>query len=299
MLPARVFSILIPTWNNLPMLRLCVESLRRNSTYRHQIIVHVNDGSDGTLDYVKAQGLDYTHSPTNIGVCLAMNMMRTKVSTDYIVFFNDDMYALPHWDDVLYDEILALPDKRFYLASVAIQRGDHVHSPHIEAFYGDDVATFRERDLLNEYMQYKMSDRIGAIAPPTVVHRDVWDMAGGYSVEFSPGLASDPDFTAKLWLVGVRYMKMLGASRCYHFQHKTVGRAPCNDGPMQFLLKWGLTGRTFRMMTHNAAPFDADICGTQWSTKEVRRHVMRSRLKAVWWAMTRRIGPIRQFFSAS
>ena len=55
-----IFSILIPTWNNLPFLKICVDSIRKNSTYRHQIIVHVNDGSDGTLEWVRQQGLDYT-----------------------------------------------------------------------------------------------------------------------------------------------------------------------------------------------------------------------------------------------
>ena len=52
------FSILIPTWNNLSFLKLCVESIRENSSLEHQIIVHINDGSDGTLEWVKAEGLD-------------------------------------------------------------------------------------------------------------------------------------------------------------------------------------------------------------------------------------------------
>ena len=39
-----MFSIVIPSWNNLPCLRLCVESLRRNSRHAHQVLVHVNDG---------------------------------------------------------------------------------------------------------------------------------------------------------------------------------------------------------------------------------------------------------------
>lgn len=43
----------------------------------------------------KKAGIDYTHSEQNIGVCFAMNMMRTKVKTDYILFLNDDMYVLP------------------------------------------------------------------------------------------------------------------------------------------------------------------------------------------------------------
>ena len=35
-----VFSILIPSWNNLACLKLCVESIRKNSFFHHQIIVH-------------------------------------------------------------------------------------------------------------------------------------------------------------------------------------------------------------------------------------------------------------------
>lgn len=80
----RLFSIVIPTWNNLAFLKLCIQSIQRNSYYNHQIIVHVNDGSDGTLEWIKKAGIDYTHSEQNIGVCFAMNMMRTKVKTDYI-----------------------------------------------------------------------------------------------------------------------------------------------------------------------------------------------------------------------
>ena len=98
------FSILIPTWNNLEFLKLCVRSIRQHSAYNHQIIIHVNDGSDGTLEWVKAEGLDYTHSEENIGVCLAMNSMRRLVKTDYIYFVNDDMYVLPNWDVVLMEE---------------------------------------------------------------------------------------------------------------------------------------------------------------------------------------------------
>jgi glycosyltransferase involved in cell wall biosynthesis len=52
-----MFSILIPSWNNLAYLRLCVESIRRHSAERHQVIVHVNDGSDGSLAWVREQGL--------------------------------------------------------------------------------------------------------------------------------------------------------------------------------------------------------------------------------------------------
>jgi len=80
-----MFSIIIPTWNNLALLQLCVRSIRQNSAHTHQIIVHVNDGSDGSLDWVREQGLTHTASPENIGICLAVNEAAMHATQDYIL----------------------------------------------------------------------------------------------------------------------------------------------------------------------------------------------------------------------
>lgn len=293
-----LFSIFIPTWNNLPFLKLCIESINKNSTYRHQIIVHVNDGSDGTLEWVREQGLDYTHSPENVGVCLAMNMMRSKVKTDYICFINDDMYALPKWDKALYDEIRRLPDNRFFLSATTIQphtAGDSI----INADYGDTIESFQEDKLLNEYMSYELNDWMGATLPPNIVHRDIWDLVGGYSVELSPGMYSDPDFTAKLWLCGIRFMKGISASRVYHFETKSTTRIRKNLGQMQFLLKWGLTNSTFRkIFTCKGMDFRTDIAGKprEDKIKSIGWQTRRARMKAILWLLTKDFGPLNKFW---
>ena len=36
------FSIVIPTFNNLEYLKLCVSSIKKNSIFNHEIIVHNN-----------------------------------------------------------------------------------------------------------------------------------------------------------------------------------------------------------------------------------------------------------------
>ena len=69
-----MFSILIPTYNNINYLKICIESLEKNSEYKHQLIIHVNEGSDGTLDYVKEKKLEYTFSENNIGMPKALNL---------------------------------------------------------------------------------------------------------------------------------------------------------------------------------------------------------------------------------
>lgn len=294
-----LFSIFIPTWNNLAFLKLCIESIRKNSTYNHQIIVHINDGSDGTLEWIKKEGIDYTHSEQNVGICFAMNLMRTKVKTDYILFLNDDMYVLPLWDKVLYTEIKSLPNNHFFFSSTTIQ--PHTKSPSIlVANYGDSIETFQEEKLLAEYMDYSMNDWMGATMPPNIVHRDIWDLVGGYSIEYSPGMYSDPDFTAKLYMCGIRFMKGLQKSRVYHFETKSTTRVRRNCGQMQFLLKWGLTSSAFRrIFTNKGEDFELQKSKEAKTGKKLTIVLIRSRIKALLYLLSKDFGPLWKFWGKS
>ena len=274
---SKLFSILIPTWNNLKFLQLCVESIRKNSTYEHEILIHINDGSDGTLDWVKEQGLSYTHSQSNVGVCLALNQLRPLVTTDYMLFMNDDMYVCPEWDKALYDEIQSLHHKMFFLSSTLIQpRKFFCKSVIAPANYGETIETFEEERLLKEYQTLPHGDWMGATWPPNIVHRDIWDLVGGYSVEYSPGMYSDPDFSAKLWKVGVRLFKGVDKSRVYHFEARSTHRIVKNDGSTQFLRKWGITSASFmRDVLHRGEPWRADAP----MDEKLQKDLLRSKLK--------------------
>ena len=85
-------SILIPTFNNLPYLKFFHNSLNNNSKFQHEIIIHVNDGSDGTLEYVKNEKLKFTHSKENIGLCSSLNNAYKLSTSDFILYAHDDMY---------------------------------------------------------------------------------------------------------------------------------------------------------------------------------------------------------------
>lgn len=240
------FSIIIPTWNNLPYLQFCINSIRNNSTFPHQIIVHVNEGKDGTLDWIKSQpDIDYTHSIENVGICYALNYCRQLMTTDYLLYLNDDMYVCPGWDNALYEEIKAIGHKYFFLSSTQFE--PVTQNPCcISANYGSTLEKFQEANFLKEFDSYPKNDWQGATWPPSVVHKDIWDMAGGYSIEFSPGMSSDPDFSMKLWKIGIRLYKGVSKSRAYHFGSKTTGRIKKNMGYYMFINKWGMSTRVFQ-----------------------------------------------------
>lgn len=240
------FSILLPSWNNLPYLKKCIESIRQNSTYTHQVIVHVNDGSDGTLEWLNQEKIDYTHSAENVGICYALNAARSLAYTQYIVYMNDDMYALPRWDEELVKEVEAAGTTLFFLSSTMIEPTNH-NNPCVIApkDYGTDLESFKEQELLSDFSTFEKKDWMGATWPPNIVHISTWDLVGGYSVEFSPGMYSDPDFTMKLWYAGVRLFKGVAASRVYHFGSKSTLRIKKNNGYRQFIKKWGITPSLF------------------------------------------------------
>ena len=241
------FSILIPTWNNLPYLKCCVRSIRTHSKYAHQLIVHVNDGSDGTLDWVRAEQIDHTWTAENVGVCHALNAAATLAKTDYIAYFNDDMYALPGWDDYLWQDIVRRKNDLWFMSATMIEPRDTGNRCVLAPFdFGQDLESFRENDLIAWLGEREYKENwTGSTWPPNVVPKRLWDLVGGYSVEFSPGMSSDPDFSMKLWKAGVRYFKGIGRSRVYHFQTKSTSKVVKNDGASQFRKKWGISQGTF------------------------------------------------------
>ena len=240
-----LFTILIPTWNNLEYLKLCINSIKTNSVFAHEIIVHVNEGSDGTIDWLNEQpDIFYTYSSGNIGVCYALNYSSTFGTTDYILYLNDDMYVCPFWDKNLYDEIKKIGHKNFFLSATAIEPKAQSKCS-IEKNYGITYDTFNEEKLLAEYASLPMEDWSGATWPPNIVHKSIWELAGKYSIEFSPGMYSDPDFSMKLWQIGIRLFKGVSNSRVYHFVSISVNKVKKNKGYYQFISKWRMTQSTF------------------------------------------------------
>lgn len=240
-----MFSILIPTWNNLPYLKCCIESIIKNSTFTHQIIVHVNEGIDGTIEYLNTQNIEFTQSSQNIGICKALNLSAQKATQSYICYFNDDMYALPGWDYHLVKEIESLGHEDFFISSTMIEPKHGKNKNMLQGLDFGDLNQFKEKELIQTYQSYEMNDWYGASWPPNVVSKKYWEMVGGYSEEFSPGMYSDPDFSMKMWQSGVRVFKGIGNSKVYHFMSKSTGKVVKNDGRRQFIDKWGITPSYF------------------------------------------------------
>lgn len=118
-----MFSIIIPTLNNLNYLKTCISSIKRNSLFDHQIIPHVNIGNDGTINYLKSINLDFTFTNYNSGICEGMNRAARKAKFNYILYSHDDFYFCPNWDKVMLDEVNRIGHNKFYLSGIMMNNG--------------------------------------------------------------------------------------------------------------------------------------------------------------------------------
>lgn len=237
-------SILIPSYNNLKYLIFTINSIKTNSFFDHEIIIHVNEGSDGTLEYVKNNDLLYTFSKSNIGLCSSVNQASKKVSTNYIFYSHDDMFYCKNWDIFLKEELNKFNDNLYYLSGTTVS----INNGLINHNCGSSPDNFNE-DKFNDFIKNdKSKDLQGSHWAPHLIHKELWIKIGGFSEEFNPGDGSDPDLCMKLWLNKVRVFKTISKIKVYHFSSITTRKRniSLNNGTRTFLLKYGFNPRYFR-----------------------------------------------------
>jgi len=237
-----MFSILIPTFNNLEYLKICINSLKKNSNFLHQIIVHVNEGTDGTIKYLKENNIEFTYSVDNIGMPKALNIASKKANFNYILISHDDFYYCPGWDIEFEKEIKLINHNNFYFSGTMVGAGQ------VNFDAGQTFDCFNESKLLNNLKIIQTFNFQGTTKCPGLVHKDIWKKLGGWSEEFSPTGGDDTDFAMKLWKHNVRIFKGLGKSLAYHFgsittrkKNKLLFTYLGSRANKIFLRKWGIT----------------------------------------------------------
>ena len=244
-----MFSIIIPTFNNVKYLKICIESIKKNSTFNHEIIAHVNLGEDGTKEYLDKENIEYTFTNYNAGICEGTNKATKKANFDFILYSHDDFYFCPKWDEILNEEIKKIGHNRFYLSGIMMNNGP------LKFNAGSDFETFDEKKLLENYEKINHYDFQGSTWAPHLIHKEIWNKVGGFSEEFFPGTGSDPDLNMKLWNHGVRIFKGVNKCKVYHFgsivtrkykNHPSIITESGSRGGKIFLLKWGISIKFFK-----------------------------------------------------
>jgi glycosyltransferase involved in cell wall biosynthesis len=96
------FSVVIPTYNRLPILEKCLRALGQQAlgAEHHYEIVVIDDGStDGTVDWIQAHQAEFPFvnlfCQNHLGAAAARNLGIEKAAGDTIVFIDSDLVVTP------------------------------------------------------------------------------------------------------------------------------------------------------------------------------------------------------------
>ena len=96
-----LFSIVIPTYNNLDELRRCLAALDRLENRDFEVLVGVDGSTDGTRDFLESYAPKfpfyhlYHPGGVNQGRSATRNLALGQLSGKYTLFLDSDMEAAP------------------------------------------------------------------------------------------------------------------------------------------------------------------------------------------------------------
>jgi GT2 family glycosyltransferase len=237
----------ISTYNNLPYLKLAIESVRRNSYYRDApFIIHAENCTDGTNEWLEDNADKYQltcyldmHDGPSKGIGGGMNFCADKVQTQYINFLHSDFYVTKNWDKPLLDIHLTRPGEKLWVNSQRIEpnifkgttRPGTIMVPEemFGAYYDDFKADVfeewvEELQEINTYFEIPKGEGVSGI-----VSKKVWEDVGGNDPRFAPTSWDDMDLFVRMLQHGVKFVLPF-SSIVWHFAARGSHRLEENNG---------------------------------------------------------------------
>ena len=118
----------ISTFNNLPYLKIAIDSVRKNSYSKNApFIIHAENCSDGTDEWLKENGEKYNleyyidKNDVPLGIGGGMNFCANRVETEYIMFLHSDFYVTTNWDKSLLEVFDKYPNDKMWVCSHRVE----------------------------------------------------------------------------------------------------------------------------------------------------------------------------------
>lgn len=218
------FGIILPTYSAAAELRLCIQSLRRNSRLEHNVMVLADPYQDGkphrdVITVLEETGCPYKLNERRLGPYGSWNLASGIVKDDVLCFITDDQYFAPSWDEPLLRHLDEYP----VLTSVLVEPGIiRPYQTNLMHDFGHSAAQFDEQGFL-QFVARNLEDRVArdGFYIPTVIHRRLFERLGGWPDKRPFPHPNDFLFRKALHSLGLEYHRVL-TSFSYHFQRSSV-----------------------------------------------------------------------------
>jgi len=268
MIRSSPITFCISTYNNLPYLKLAIESVRKNSYFKDApFIIHAENCTDGTNEWLLENQDSYKLTlliePETIqvrGIGGGMNVCADHVETEYIMFLHSDFYVSENWD------IECLQEHEKYQAPTWVfsyrvepdmfgngqsRPGTIIVPKDIFGAYHDDFDAIAFEGWAKEFTKdnnIKIQKTEGVSG---LIKKKDWDRIGGNDPQFSPTSWEDIDLFLRMYNEGYNFV-LTTKSLVWHFGARGSHRLEENNGKSserqiiteqinqkKFLEKWG------------------------------------------------------------
>jgi len=235
-------TIIIPVFNNLPLTKNCLTSIRENTKAHYRIIIVDNGSTDGTRAWLKEQP-DVFHilNASNQGFAPAINQGIFCSATPSIVILNNDTLVSPNWLTNMLAHFITDPTR-----GIIGPMSNFVSGPQLVP-----NLTLNSLSAVNDYSNSFYSDRQGKsndierlVFFCALIKKDVIEKIGKLDENFVIGNFEDDDYCRRATAAGFKCSIALDTF-IYHKGHSTF---KTNNIDLNYLLhrnrayylkKWG------------------------------------------------------------
>ena len=236
----------ISTFNNLPYLKIAIDSVRKNSYFKEApFIIHAENCNDGTDEWLKENGKKYNleyyidKNDIPLGIGGGMNFCANKVKTEYIMFLHSDFYVTTNWDKSLLEVFDKYPAKKMWVCSHRVEpnmfgninsRPGTVILPKEEfGAYYNDFQNEEFNEWANEFTNLNDFEIPKGEGVSGLIKKIDWDEIGGNDPLFAPASWEDMDLFLRMLNEGYRFI-LPSKSLIWHFGARGSHRLEENDG---------------------------------------------------------------------
>jgi GT2 family glycosyltransferase/glycosyltransferase involved in cell wall biosynthesis len=252
-------SVIIVTYNNLALTRLCMESVLRNTQYpNYEVILVDNHSSDQTPAYLQSLAATHSHvsillNAENYGFARANNQGIAAATGEYLVLLNNDAVTPPGWMTRL---LRHLHDPQVGLVGPATNFVGN------EARIDVDYASWAEMEDFAAQFVRERERQVADISMLAMfcaaMRREVYDKIGPLDERFGVGMFEDDDYSMRVRAAGLRVICAADVF-VHHFGQAAFGKlirsgeynAIFDQNRRLYEAKWGLEWKP-----HINAPLD-------------------------------------------
>lgn len=215
-------SIIILTHNALEFTRRCVDSIRRNTNYAHEIIFVENGSTDGSKEYLRnlvAESPNYQliDNETNVGFSAGNNQGARAARGKYLLLLNNDVLVGEGWLENLVSS-LELDERIGLIGPIS----NHISGRQslAEVPYKNDEEFFKFAQTVRNTNRGKVTPRRRIAGFAMLIRRQLFSDLGGLDERFGSGNFEDDDLCLRVREAG--YAVMVDESTIlHHFGSRT------------------------------------------------------------------------------